>query len=72
MVTIHKSAPSRTGFETRMERHMAKKKTTVSDQFYSKVLADTGSIVSGGAALLVRAKAMGGPTCMVDAAGRGQ
>lgn len=35
------------------------------DPLYSKVLADTGNIVSGGAGLLVRAKAVGGPSNLI-------
>lgn len=35
------------------------------DPFYSKVLADSGAVVSGGAALLVRAKARGGPSNII-------
>ncbi len=35
------------------------------DPLYSKVLADTGNIVSGGAGLLVRAKAVKGPSNLI-------
>ncbi|AJR27101.1 hypothetical protein PQ455_20905 (plasmid) [Sphingomonas naphthae] len=35
------------------------------DPFYSKVMADSGAVVSGGAALLVRAKARGGPSNII-------
>lgn len=36
------------------------------DPLYTKVLADTGNFVSGGAALLVRSKAVGGPSRLVE------
>jgi hypothetical protein len=35
------------------------------DPFYGKVMADSGAVVSGGAALLVRAKARGGPSNII-------
>ncbi len=35
------------------------------DPLYKKVMADSGKMVSGGAALLVRAKAVNGPSQLV-------
>lgn len=35
------------------------------DPIYGKVMAKTGNMVSGGAALLVRAEAVGGPSNLV-------
>lgn len=37
-----------------------KESPTANDPWYSKVISSTGTIVSGGAALLARTKAMGG------------
>ncbi|WP_149026725.1 hypothetical protein [Gluconobacter albidus] len=38
------------------------------DPLYSKVKADSGNMVSGGAALLVRAKAVDGPSNLIGIA----
>lgn len=44
---------------------MKKANDNGTDPFYSKVIADSGAVVSGGAALLVRAKARGGPSNII-------
>jgi hypothetical protein len=44
---------------------MKKANDNGTDPFYSKVMADSGVVVSGGAALLVRAKARGGPSNII-------
>lgn len=44
---------------------MKKANDNGTDPFYSKVVADSGTVVSGGAALLVRAKARGGPSNII-------
>jgi hypothetical protein len=44
---------------------MRKRANDNTDPFYGKVMADSGAVVSGGAALLVRAKARGGPSNII-------
>lgn len=41
------------------------KRKTANDPWYSKVVAKTGNVVSGGAALLVRTQALGGMDAIV-------
>lgn len=43
---------------------MTKKKSN--DPWYGKVVAETGNVVSGGAGLLVRTKAMGGMSKIIE------
>jgi hypothetical protein len=38
---------------------------SATDPLYSKIMAPSGNVVSGGAGLLVRAKAVGGPSNLV-------
>ncbi|PAK75317.1 hypothetical protein CRM93_12990 [Acetobacter fabarum] len=38
------------------------------DPLYSKVMAESGNMVSGGAALLVRSKAVDGPSKLIEIA----
>ncbi len=42
-----------------------KQSPTANDPWYSKVTAESGEVVSGGAALLVRTKAMGGQSAII-------
>lgn len=46
-------------------RNKANDNNKGTDPIYSKVMAKTGNMVSGGAALLVRAEAVGGPSNLV-------